>query len=49
MHYELFLKSDLSCKSLAEIIQSIIVESMNEEITVHISEEEIVIGIKFFH
>ncbi|MEK4522404.1 hypothetical protein MKX96_12340 [Psychrobacillus sp. FSL W7-1493] len=48
MHYELFLKSDLSCKSLAEIIQSIIVESMNEEITVHISEEEIVIGIKFF-
>ena len=48
MDYELFLSSNFSCKSLAEIIRSIIVESVNEETTVHISEEEIVIGIKYF-
>lgn len=48
MDYELFLSSNLSCKSLAEIIRSIIVGSVNEEITVHISEEEIDIGIKYF-
>ncbi|MGG4548931.1 hypothetical protein ABER02_14150 [Rossellomorea marisflavi] len=48
MDYELFLSSNLSCKSLADIIRSIIARSVNEDITVHISEEEIVIGIKYF-
>lgn len=48
MDYELFLSSNLSCKSLAEYIQCIIVEFVNEKLTVHNSEEEIVIGIEYF-
>lgn len=48
MDYELFLNSNLSCKSLTEIIRSILVDTVKEEITVHVSEDEIVIGIKYF-
>ena len=48
MDYELFLSSNLSCNSLADIIRSKIAGSVNEDITVHINEEEIVIGIKYF-
>lgn len=48
MDFELFLESNLSCKSLAENIQKEIIDTLNEKISVHNDEEEIVIGTEYF-
>jgi len=48
MDYELFLGSNLSCESLAEKIERIIIEFVNEKVSVHNDEEEIVIGTEYF-
>ena len=48
MDFELFLESNLSCKSLAEVIQKKIIDTLNEKISVHNDEEEIVIGTEYF-
>ncbi|MCX7569208.1 hypothetical protein OS242_04485 [Tumebacillus sp. DT12] len=48
MDFELFLESNLSCKSLAEVIQKKINDALNEKISVHYDEEEIVIGTEYF-
>ncbi|MFE0558483.1 hypothetical protein ACFW1P_21440 [Paenibacillus sp. NPDC058910] len=48
MDCELFLESNLSSKSLAEIIQKIVAESVNQNVSLHNNEEEIVISTEFF-
>ncbi|WP_152392602.1 hypothetical protein [Paenibacillus guangzhouensis] len=48
MDFELFLESNLSCKSLAEVIEKIIVNILNEKVSVQNDEEEIVIGTENF-
>ncbi|MCM3359763.1 hypothetical protein [Psychrobacillus sp. MER TA 171] len=48
MDYELFLESNLTIRSLAEIIEGILNELPNEKVTVQNDEEEIYIGISYF-
>ncbi|OAB42113.1 hypothetical protein [Paenibacillus glacialis] len=48
MDFELFLESNLSCKSLAEVIEKIIINILNEKVSIHNDEEEIVIGTEYF-
>jgi len=48
MDFELFLESNLPSKSLAEVIESIIVNLLNEKVSAQNDEEEIVIGTGYF-
>lgn len=48
MDYKLFLASNLTIRSLAEIIEGIFIELGNEKVTVQNDEEEIYIGISYF-
>ncbi|MBR2564894.1 MAG: hypothetical protein IKE29_09740 [Paenibacillus sp.] len=48
MDFEMFLESNLSCESLAEVIERIIINIVNEKVSIHNDEEEIVIGTKYF-
>ncbi|MFJ2046083.1 hypothetical protein ACIOBL_20985 [Paenibacillus taichungensis] len=48
MEYELFLKTNMDLNSLGELIRRYTVEFVNEEISFHSNEEEIVIGVTFF-
>lgn len=48
MDFELFLESNLSCKSLAEVIEQIIINFLNEKVSIQKDEEEIVIGTEYF-
>lgn len=48
MDYELFLETNLTIRSLAEIIEGILIELGNEKVTVQNDEEEIYIGISYF-
>lgn len=48
MDFELFLESKLPSKSLAEVIESSIINLLNEKVSVQNDEEEIVIGTDFF-
>ncbi|WP_339310601.1 hypothetical protein [Paenibacillus sp. FSL M7-0896] len=48
MNFELFLESDLNVESLSEVIREIICTDLNEEVSVHNDEEEIVIGTEYF-
>ncbi|WP_138755667.1 hypothetical protein [Paenibacillus sinopodophylli] len=48
MDFELFLESNLSCESLVEVIEKIIINILKEKVSVHNSEEEIVIGTEYF-
>ncbi len=36
MDYELFLESNVSSKSLAEIVQKIVAESVNQNVSLHL-------------
>lgn len=48
MDFELFLESNLSCSPLADVIEKIIINTLNEKVSVHSDEEEIVIGTEYF-
>ncbi|MEK4053637.1 hypothetical protein MHB84_08290 [Paenibacillus sp. FSL F4-0087] len=48
MEYELFLKTNMDVNSLGELIRRYTVEFVNEEVSFHSNEEEIVIGVTFF-
>ncbi len=48
MDFELFLESSLSHKSLAEFIEKIIIDNLNEKVSVHNNDEEIVIRTEYF-
>ncbi|GIO91377.1 hypothetical protein [Paenibacillus lactis] len=48
MDFELFLESNLSCKSLAEVIEQFIINFLNEKVSIQKDEEEIVIGTEYF-
>lgn len=48
MDFELFLESKLPSKSLAEVIESSIINLLNEKVSVQNDEEEIVIGTDYF-
>ncbi|MEC2077043.1 hypothetical protein [Metabacillus fastidiosus] len=48
MDYELFLGSNLTDKSLAENIERILIEFVNEKVSVQSDEEEIIIGTQYF-
>ncbi|MFB8372259.1 hypothetical protein [Paenibacillus taichungensis] len=48
MEYELFLKTNMDLNSLGELIRRYTVEFVDEEVSFHSNEEEIVIGVTFF-
>lgn len=48
MDFELFLESNLSRESLAEVIEKIIINTLNKKVSVKNDEEEIVIGTEYY-
>ncbi|PZD92887.1 hypothetical protein DNH61_02465 [Paenibacillus sambharensis] len=48
MDFELFLESNVSCRSLADLIKITIVNLLNEKVSIQNDEEEIVIGTEYF-
>lgn len=48
MVYELFVESPLPYQSLADMIQKQLIEVLNDNVSIHIDEEEIIIGTEFF-
>lgn len=48
MDYELFLKTKLDRKSLGELINQYVTETVKEKSSLQINEDEIVVGCRFF-
>lgn len=48
MDYELFVESPLPYQSLADMIRKQLIEVLNNKVSIHIHEEEIIIGTEFF-